>query len=45
MSEVQPAGRFVIDQAWWMASELCRRNSRLATFWEVFEGGFSKVPP
>lgn len=27
--QVAPAPRFVLAQAWWLASELCRRNSQL----------------
>lgn len=44
MSDFQPAKRFVVDQAWWMASELCRKNSRLATYWEVLQDGFYEGP-
>lgn len=28
-SQVAPAPRFVLAQAWWLASELCRRHARL----------------
>lgn len=27
--EFMPAGRFMIEQAWWVASQLCRRHSEL----------------
>ncbi|PPG63107.1 hypothetical protein C5C27_06200 [Rathayibacter sp. AY2B7] len=44
MNDFEPADRFVVDQAWWLASELCRRNSRLVTFYEVFEDGHYRGP-
>ncbi|MDY0912863.1 hypothetical protein [Rathayibacter festucae] len=40
----RPADRYVVDQAWWTVSELCRRNSRLMAYYETPMDGFYGGP-